>query len=146
MSLLDKQGIARLIPHHGDMCLLDKVHHYDESRIHCTTRSHLAVSNPLREKNTLHAVCGVEYVAQAMAVHGALLAKQDDATPRGGRLASVRSVEFNAVRLDDIQSELHIHAHYSMGDENSMVYEFTVNAGDRNLLQGKATVVLMPKQ
>jgi predicted hotdog family 3-hydroxylacyl-ACP dehydratase len=146
MSMLDKQGIARLIPHHGDMCLLDQVLHYDASSIHCTTRSHFAVSNPLRERNLLHAVCGVEYAAQAMAVHGALLAKQGDAAPRGGRLASVRSVEFSVVRLDDIQSELNIHANYSMGDENSMVYEFSVNAGDHNLLRGKATVVLMPQQ
>jgi predicted hotdog family 3-hydroxylacyl-ACP dehydratase len=93
----------------------------------------------------LHAVCGVEYAAQAMAVHGALLAKQDASKPpRGGRLASVRSVELSVSRLDDIEGDLDIQASHVMGDSNSMVYEFSVNAGQRNLLKGKATVILMP--
>lgn len=144
-SILSATDIARLIPHHGSMCLLAEVQSYDAEQIKCKALSHRLHSNPLRENGVLHAVCGVEYAAQAMAVHGALLAKHDvDKPPRGGRLASVRSVELSVSRLDDIDSDLDIQATHVMGDSNSMVYEFSVNAGERNLLKGKATVILMP--
>jgi predicted hotdog family 3-hydroxylacyl-ACP dehydratase len=144
-SVLSATDIARLIPHHGSMCLLAKVQYYDAEQIKCKAVSHRLHSNPLRENGMLHAVCGVEYAAQAMAVHGALLAKQDAGQPpRGGRLASVRSVELSVSRLDDIEGDLDIQASHVMGDSNSMVYEFSVNAGERNLLKGKATVILMP--
>jgi predicted hotdog family 3-hydroxylacyl-ACP dehydratase len=142
--LLNAADIARLIPHHGDMCLLAGVQHYDAQTIRCSAVSHRLLNNPLRENGVLHAVCGVEYAAQAMAVHGALLAGQSDRPPRGGRLAGVRSVEMRVDRLDDIACDLTIHAHYAMGDENTMIYEFSVDALDRNLLKGKATVVLLP--
>jgi predicted hotdog family 3-hydroxylacyl-ACP dehydratase len=141
--VLDAQQIAALIPHHGSMSLLDSVQHYDTQSIRCLASSHRLQTNPLREHGMLHAVCGVEYAAQAMAVHGALLSGQDDKPPRGGRLASVRAVEFSTSRLDDVDAELEICATQLMGDDNSMVYEFTVSAAERTLLKGKATVVLV---
>ena len=79
-----------------------------------------------------------------MAIHGTLLSGQNDNPPRGGRLAGVRSLDLKVNRLDDIQADLEINAIQIMGDENSMVYEFTVDAAGRNLLKGKATVILMP--
>ncbi len=147
-AVLLHNDIARLIPHHGDMCLLNEVLHYDESRIVCSAISHQLLSNPLRENNALHAICGVEYAAQAMAVHSVLLAKlkSSDAEkmePRGGRLASVRSVDLHVLRLDDIPTPLTVTAEFSLGDAQSMVYEFHVNAGEQRLLNGKATVILI---
>lgn len=141
--MLDAQQIAKLIPHHGSMCLLSSVQHYDTQGIRCLASSHRLPTNPLREQDMLHAVCGIEYAAQAMAVHGALQSGPGDKPPRGGRLASVRVVEFSAARLDDVEDDLEICATQLMGDDNSMVYEFTVSAGARTLLQGKATVVLV---
>ena len=144
LSTLNAAQIARLIPHQGNMCLLSSVTHYDPQSIICMAVSHRLVTNPLRENGVLHAICGVEYAAQAMAIHGTLLSGQNDNPPRGGRLAGVRSLDLKVNRLDDIQADLEINAIQIMGDENSMVYEFTVNAVGRNLLKGKATVVLMP--
>ena len=141
---LDAAQIARLIPHHGDMCLLASVTHYDKQSISCMAVSHRLVTNPLRENGRLHAICGVEYAAQAMAIHCALLSGQGDKPPRGGRLAGVRSLDLKVHRLDDIKADLEINATQIMGDENSMVYEFTVGAAGINLLEGKATVILMP--
>jgi predicted hotdog family 3-hydroxylacyl-ACP dehydratase len=142
-AVLDAAQIAKLIPHQGSMCLLDSVLHYDTQSIRCSASSHRLATNPLREHGMLHAVCGVEYAAQAMAVHGALLSGQGDKPPRGGRLASVRTVEFSVSRLDDIATDLEVCATQLMGDENSMVYEFTVVAATQTLLKGKATVVLV---
>jgi predicted hotdog family 3-hydroxylacyl-ACP dehydratase len=142
-GVLDAAQIAKLIPHHGSMCLLGSVQYHDAQSIRCSASSHRLLANPLREQGALHAVCGVEYAAQAMAVHGALLSGQSDKPPRGGRLASVRAVEFSVARLDDVGTDLEIYATQLMGDENSMVYEFTVTAATQTLLKGKATVVLV---
>ena len=141
---LDAAQIARLIPHQGDMCLLAGVTNYDPQSIACRATSHRLVTNPLRENSLLHSVCGVEYAAQAMAIHGTLISGQSDKPPRGGRLAGMRSLDLKVHRLDDIEADLEINATQIMGDENSMVYEFTVDAAGLNLLKGKATVILMP--
>jgi predicted hotdog family 3-hydroxylacyl-ACP dehydratase len=141
--VLDASQIAKLIPHHGSMCLLDRVVHYDAQSIRCAATSHRLLSNPLRERDILHAVCGIEYAAQAMAVHGALLSERGDRPPRAGRLASVRSVALSATRLDDVDGDLEVCATQLMGDDNSMVYEFMVTAAGQTLLKGKATVVLV---
>jgi predicted hotdog family 3-hydroxylacyl-ACP dehydratase len=141
---LDAVQIAQLIPHQGGMCLLAGVTQYDQQSITCMAVSHRLATNPLREGGRLHAICGVEYAAQTMAIHGALLSGQGTKPPRGGRLAGVRYLELKVHRLDDIEADLEINAIQIMGDENSMVYEFTVDAAARNLLKGKATVILMP--
>jgi predicted hotdog family 3-hydroxylacyl-ACP dehydratase len=146
LGLLDATQIALLIPHHGDMSLLVRVNTFDEHNIHCSAISHRFPANPLRENDMLHAVCGVEYAAQAMAVHGALLSKKNTSQPRGGRLASVRSMDIFATRLDTIEENLDVYATLLMSDENSMMYEFTLSASSQILLQGKATVILMPLQ
>ncbi len=143
VHVLDAAQIAALIPHHGSMCLLEAVIAHDAQSIHCRASSHRLLTNPLRENGVLHAVCGVEYAAQAMAVHGALLSGQSNATPRGGRLASVRQVELSTDRLDTIVQALDIKAVLIMGDHQSMVYEFTVSTPDSRLLAGKATVILV---
>jgi predicted hotdog family 3-hydroxylacyl-ACP dehydratase len=146
LCLLDAAQIARLIPHQGTMCLLASVNTYDAHHIHCSAASHRFPSNPLRENNMLHAICGVEYAAQAMAVHGALSSQQNTSQPRGGRLASVRSVDIFVTRLDTIEENLDVYATLLINDENSMMYEFTVSTPSQILLQGKATVILLPIQ
>ena len=141
---LNATQIAQLIPHQGNMCLLTGVTDFDPQSITCVAASHRLATNPLRENGLLHAICGVEYAAQAMAIHGTLLSGQGDKPPRGGRLAGVRSLDLKVHRLDDIKADLEINATQIMGDENTMVYEFTVGVAGLNLLEGKATVILMP--
>ncbi len=144
---LNAAQIAALIPHAGSMCLLHEVTQHTEQFIVCKAVSHRSLANPLRERNMLSSACGVEYAAQAMAIHGSLQIRAAQgvaaSAPRGGRLASGRSVELCTRRLDDIDSDLTITATQIMGDANSMVYEFSVNADERVLLQGKATVILV---
>ena len=70
---LDHAWIEPHIPHKGRMCLLDDVLSWDRSRIRCRSAQHRTPDNPLRAHGRLGAACGIEYAAQAMAVHGALL-------------------------------------------------------------------------
>ena len=69
---LDRGWIESHIPHRARMCLLDEVVSWDAARISCRAVSHRDPDHPLRAHGRLGVACGVEYAAQAMAVHGAL--------------------------------------------------------------------------
>lgn len=139
---LDKSWIANHIPHQGDMCLLDSVITWDQTSISCIAVSHRNTDNPLRAHGQLGIACGIEYAAQAMAIHGALSAPVDSPRPKVGYLVSVRGVNMYATRLDEIATDLWINATCIMANENNMLYEFSVSAGEQVLLEGRAAVVL----
>jgi len=139
--VLDHAWIAAHIPHQGDMCLLDAVTEWSEISITCRTTSHTDPANPLRADGRLGAANGIEYAAQAMAIHGALLANADD-SPRQGYLTSVRSVSLHVARLDDLPGELEVLAERLSGDTNNILYQFSLSHTGRCLLEGRAAVVL----
>jgi predicted hotdog family 3-hydroxylacyl-ACP dehydratase len=132
--------IAGLIPHSGAMCLLDGVVHWDAKRIVCMSRSHHAADNPMRTAGRLTALCGIEYAMQAMAVHGGL-AGNIDGRPRAGYLASLRNVECRSDRLD-LAGDLLVEAEQVAGDGAHVTYRFKLRVGEREVLSGRALVVL----
>jgi predicted hotdog family 3-hydroxylacyl-ACP dehydratase len=133
--------IESMIPHTGPMCLLDEVQRWDETTIRCVSRSHRDADNPLRAGVLLPALCGIEYAAQAIAVHGRLCSTLPE-RPRAGYLASVSEVVCDAERLDDITSELVVDAEKIAGDGERVLYRFALSADGRLLLRGMAAVVL----
>jgi len=139
--VLDHAWIAAHIPHQGNMCLLDAVVDWSENAISCRAIGHSDPANPLRAEGRLGAANGIEYAAQAMAIHGALLAGQDDA-PRQGYLTSVRSVALHVDRLDDLAGPLAVQAERLSGDANTILYQFSVGHAGRCLLEGRAAVVI----
>jgi len=139
--LADKTAIARVIPHTGSMCLLDGVLECDAQRIRCISRTHRDADNPMRSGDALLALCGIEYAAQAMAVHGAWDAKFDQ-KPRAGYLAALRDVSCHVMRLDDLSDDLMIDAEKVMGDEARVIYQFNIRADSARIMSGRATVVL----
>jgi predicted hotdog family 3-hydroxylacyl-ACP dehydratase len=150
---LDRAWIEQHIPHKGRMCLLDEVLSWDAAHIRCRSATHRAPDNPLRAYGRLGAVCGIEYGAQAMAVHGALiaasapLASTVSTAVRGsieatlGYLASVRNVALHVDRLDDLEEELVAAAERITGDGRTVLYDFAVSAGGRVLVSGRAGIV-----
>ena len=139
---LDRAGIAGRIPHSGSMCLLERLDGWDAEVIRCSTTTHRLADNPLRTAGGLLAPNLIEYAAQAMALHGGLLAAEGS-TPSAGFLASARNVRLAIARLDDIDGALHVQARRLSGDERQILYEFAVNADDgRTLAEGRAVVVL----
>ena len=139
---LDRAGIAQRIPHSGSMCLLERLESWDADAIHCSTTTHAQDDNPLRTESGLLAPNAIEYAAQAMALHGGLLAA-DGSTPSAGFLASARNVKLAVARLDDIDGALQVRAKRLSGDDRQILYEFTVKAEDgRSLAEGRAVVVL----
>ncbi|SAL17206.1 3-hydroxylacyl-ACP dehydratase [Caballeronia turbans] len=140
-QVLDHDWIAARIPHSGAMCLLDAVVAWDAQRIRCAATSHLHPDNPLRSKGRLAPVCGIEYAAQAMAAHGALVGDEGK-RPRVGMLTSVRGVQTHVERLDTLDGPLDIEAERMGGDDNTVLYRFTVHCAGRLLLSGRAAVIL----
>ena len=138
---LDHAWIAAHIPHQGRMCLLHRVIEWSGQRIVCEAIGHTDPGNPLREAGRLGAATGVEYAAQAMAVHGALLAP-GDTPPTRGYLTSVRGLNLHTERLDDVDGPLTVTAERLSGDARLILYQFTLHGGERCLLDGRASVVL----
>lgn len=139
---MNRAWIEAHIPHQGRMCLLDEVLEWSPERIRCRIGGHRDAGHPLRSNGRLGISCGIELAAQAMAVHGALIADPSAGKPRGGLLASVRGVRMHVSRLDDVQSDLICDAVRVAGDAGTALYEFELHASERPLLSGRATVVL----
>lgn len=139
--MLNREWIAARIPHQGTMCLLDGVCEWSPEAIRCTTSSHRLADNPLRAEGRLGAATGIEYAAQAMAVHGALVSPAGTDV-RQGYLASVRNVELLAERLDTVAGDLDVRADRLSGDGNNVLYQFSVSGDGRLLLSGRAAVIL----
>ena len=138
---MTRADIARLIPHAGPMCLLDGVVQWDASHIRCISRTHRDINNPLRAGGHLPGICGIEYAAQAMALHGGLsgiVGKK----PATGYLVSLRDVICRQHRLDDLAGDLVVDAAQLMGDQGRVIYQFALQAGGAEILSGRATVVL----
>lgn len=143
MPVMTKADLCRLIPHGGAMCLLDAVEQWDETSIICKTASHRNATNPLRRDDQLEAVCGLEYAAQAMAVHVGLLEERERKhTIAVGYLGAVKNLTLRASRLDDVKEDLTVQATRLVGQANSFIYTFRVSAGRQELLDGRASIFL----
>ena len=139
---LDRGAIARLVPHGGAMCLLDRALFWDAESIACEADRHRDPENPLRRGGRLPAICGVEYALQAMALHGALLA--EGAAQPAGYLSSLRDVSIGggAARLDTVAGPLGVRAHALAAEAGGFIYRFEVEGGGRILLMGQAAIIL----
>jgi len=156
---MNRDAICARLPHAGRMCLLDRLESWDEQSIVCLALSHRSADNPLRSHDRLHAVCGVEYAAQAMALHGSLLVGSDTPTamdggsagnagavfrpPAMGYLASVRDLKLEIEDLSAVPDELRIHAQRLSGDAGGFIYEFDIRAATRLLLGGRIAARLV---
>jgi predicted hotdog family 3-hydroxylacyl-ACP dehydratase len=136
---LDRRWIEANIPHHGRMCLLDEVIEWDAQRIRCRSGSHRLPDHPLRSQGRLGVACGIEYAAQAMAVHGALAGGKG--RPEAGFLASLRDVRLHVLRIDDLHADLICDAVLVAGDQGTALYDFAMRSEAIPLLSGRATVV-----
>ena len=163
---LARDGIAALIPHSGAMCLLARLEAWDRQRIVCVATNHRDADHPLRTRSGLLAPCAIEYAAQAMALHGALIGRAADTPATPGYLASARGVRLHVLRLDDLtlerlvaadaadaadvadrcagraRDELRIEATRQAGDARQILYAFTVSHAGRPIADGRAAVVL----
>ncbi len=139
---LDRDGIAARIPHAGSMCLLARLASWDLQRIVCTASNHRDPDHPLRTRSGLLSSAAIEYAAQAMALHGALIGQEAGAPATPGFLASARGVQLHVLRLDDLAGDLQVEATRQSGDARQILYVFTVRHAAGLVAEGRAAVVL----
>lgn len=139
--LIDKTEIRRLIPHAGRMCLLDSVTAWDATSIRCTTATHRDSANPLRRDDRLAALHAIEYGAQAVAIHGGLLARAAGQPAPLAYLAAVRDARLYAERLDAIEEPLAVTARWLAGKAGNCVYHTCVKASARAIAEARITII-----
>jgi predicted hotdog family 3-hydroxylacyl-ACP dehydratase len=134
-----REALRALLPHAGNMCLLEAVARWDAGEIVCTALSHRAGDNPLRRGGRLDALAAIEYAAQAIAIHGSLRAPRGSA-PRSGMLGRVSQVKLAAARLDDIDAPLAVSARHLAQSSDGCSYDFEVSARGIPLVTGRVLV------
>ena len=144
-----EQSLERLLPHAGRMRLIDRVVSHDNARIVCEADSHRAADHPLAIDGVLSIACGLEYGAQAMAIHGALLGGSVPDAPgplesaaRHGYLVAAFDLTWAAERLDRCATPLTIEAVREFGSDNQIAYRFELSAAGESIMRGRAAVVL----
>ncbi len=136
---------SQLIPHAGSMCLLEQIVSWDQQQVVCATQSHRSLQNPLRSSGQLSAIHAIEYGAQAVAVHGGLLADERGEVIKPGYLAALRQIRLHQSRLDEIESALTVEAMQLLCDAGNLIYSFTVKAADQPVADGRVMVIVQPE-
>jgi len=140
--MLPKSEWRQLIPHRDAMSLLDAVVAWDDAQIHASAASHRSRGNPLRSDSMLRSVHLCEYAAQAMAVHGGLLAQRAGQIAAPGFLVSLRAVRLHVARIDDLAGPLDVHAQKLLDGGGSWQYAFRVEHAGMLLAEGRAAVMV----
>ena len=143
--MIAKSDWQHLIPHRNAMALLDTVVAFDDTTIHATAISHRDARNPLRSDGMLRSVNLCEYGAQAMAIHGGLLAQRDGAIAAPGFLVSLRAIELHVARIDDLPHGLHVFATQLHGDSTGWQYDFRIEHDGAIIATGRAAVMMQPQ-
>jgi len=126
------------------MVLLDAISLWDQQTIRCLTQSHLLPDNPLRDGGVLSVFAGVEYAAQAMAIHARLLdSATADIPPRKGFLAVASKLNANVDVLDHIAAPIQVEANMLAHNTDSSLYAFSLTADGQTLLSGQLTAVII---
>ena len=133
--------IERLIPHAGGMCLLERVLAFDDSGLHAQSEAHRDPAHPLRRDGRLSALHLCEYGAQAMAVHGGLLAAREGRSAPPGLLVSLRGVELAREFIDELPGPLDVHAQDVADSGAGWQCSFRIEHAGEVLATGRAAVL-----
>ena len=110
--------LAELLPHAGDMILIDQVLAFDQEQIQ--TRLSVRPGGLFnREDGSLPAWLGIELMAQSVAAYAGCHARLQGRPVELGFLLGTRKFECNVEHFP-AGAELHIHALRSLEDDNGM--------------------------
>ena len=142
--LIHKAEIRSLIPHAGTMCLLEGVTAWDDTSIVCVTDTHRDAMNPLRRQGRLAALHAFEYGAQAVAIHGGLLARAAGRRVPPAYLAALRDARLTVTRLDDVEAPLEVTAKWLTGRAGNCIYQSRISANAQVLAEARITIITHP--
>ena len=142
--MIGREAILELVPHAGGMCLWEAVDRWDDAGIVLRAGNHRDPAHPLRSDGRLRAIHLCEYGAQAMAVHGGLLARAGGGSAPPGMLVALRGVVVHVDRIDQLAGELVGSATVLAQGEASQQYAFAIHHDGMLLAEGRAAVMLQP--
>lgn len=122
-------SIEKLLPHSGNMVLIDEIKTHSETNIVCMTKSHQLKTNPLRTPRGLPISAGLEYGSQAIAIHAAINRKHDNA-PKQARIIALKNAQWNQNWLHTVKSEITIQAVIKTKLETLAQYSFSIYSTD----------------
>lgn len=140
--LIDAHAISQLIPHAGEMSLLDQVYSWDQHSIACLSTSHRKDANPFIESagDTMNSAILVEYGAQAAAVHAALV--QEGMAGQGtAYIGAIKNLTFNDKVVSRNIETLHINAQCELNTSEGAIY--TIECGSQEKIIVTARIVLV---
>ena len=150
MIILPKttEETSRYLPHSGSMCLIDEVVSIDELNINARTRSHQDKHNPLKFGDNLPAVSGIEYAAQTVALHLALIKNDNNTNDNNqalGFLAAVQNCVMHSCDLDKMTCPLDINCtQVYLDSQGGALYEFNLSAELNDILSGRLLIMFKP--
>lgn len=110
--------LAELLPHAGDMILIDCIDSCDDEEIH--TRATVRPGGQFnRADGSLPAWLGLELMAQSVAAYAGCQARREGRAVEMGFLLGTRRFECDVAQFP-AGAELHIHALRSLEDESGM--------------------------
>lgn len=138
--MVDRVQIESLLPHGPGMVLIDCVLACDAGSIRCRVTDHSDPNNPLRRSRGVPSAAGIEYGAQAAALHGALNGFRKAGA--GAVLGGVRDVRVFSPFLDCAAKFLFVGATLLFSQDSGAVYSFEVGPDTGNaLVEGRFTVM-----
>lgn len=110
--------LAELLPHAGDMILIDEIESFDEEQIHTrvTVRPGGLFNRP---DGSLPAWVGIELMAQSVAAYAGCRAREQGKPVELGFLLGTRKFQCDVEHFP-ADAQLRIHALRSLEDENGM--------------------------
>jgi predicted hotdog family 3-hydroxylacyl-ACP dehydratase len=130
--------IRALVPHSGQMVLLDRALSADEDNLCAEVRIH--AGSMLAGADGVGAWVGIEYMAQAVAAHAGWLALRRGEEVKVGFLLGSRKYEAS-VPVFAAGSVLHVHVHRVLQAENGLgAFECRIDVVDG--VQGAATATV----
>lgn len=132
------KDIAKLIPHTGNMVLLDEISQWDNNSITATALSKTLHDNPLLEESDNYhfdSILLIEYAAQAAAVHAALLAS-GLGEQRPAYIGAVKNVAIMQPSLDPTLTTT-IKASMLLANASGAIYDFECQQNQTTVISAK---------
>ena len=135
---LRSKDIAELIPHTGNMVLLDEINQWDNNSITATAFSKAPHDNPLLEESDNYrfdSMLLIEYGAQAAAVHAALLSS-GLGEQRPAYIGAVKNVAITQPNLDPTLT-ITINASMLLANANGAIYDIECQQNQTTVISAK---------
>ncbi|MBL4762124.1 MAG: hypothetical protein JKY93_05425 [Gammaproteobacteria bacterium] len=136
---MNKQEICSRLPHSGAMCLIDSIVSYDDTCLKCVSYNHHHLNNPLRTAEGLSCIAGIEYAAQAMALHRSFL--RPVGIVENGYLGALRNIKVHQQWLDKEDADLMTEVSLIGSSDKGAIYSFLLLIKDIEIISGRITIM-----